>query len=227
MNHKSASIQYRAFEYDVKSVGEKGAFSGYASVFGVVDSHNEIVAPGAFVESLAQTRAKGRSLPVLWQHRVGEPIGDWKMESLKEDAHGLFGDGQLWLDDAPYARIAQRGMASRSITGLSIGYYVRKSSYDEKTKLRTLQQLDLVEISVVTTPANDDARIETVKSKLAHGGLPTLPEFEQLLREAGFSKTQAAVIANRGLKHLLNRGEPGGAGGDVAGLLGSIQFPKF
>jgi hypothetical protein len=60
-----------------------------------------------------------------------------------------------------------------------------------------------VEISIVTVPANDEARTDVIKSKLAHGSLPTLPEFEQLLREAGFSKTQAAVIANRGLKHML------------------------
>jgi hypothetical protein len=94
-------------------------------------------------------------------------------------------------------------MQSRSITGLSIGYYVRESSFDEKTRIRTLTKLDLVEISIVTVPANDEARTDTIKSKLAHGGLPSLPEFELLLREAGFSKTQSAVIANRGLQHLL------------------------
>ncbi|MCY1357986.1 phage prohead protease, HK97 family [compost metagenome] len=148
---------------------------------------------------------------MLWQHRTDEPIGDWNIESLKEDDRGLFGAGGLWLDEAPYARIAYRGMRSRSITGLSIGYYVRDSSFDEKTRIRTLTKLDLVEISIVTVPANDEARTDVIKSKLAHGGLPTLPEFEQLLREAGFSKTQSAVIANRGLQHLLrseSEGDP-------------------
>ncbi|HHE9894431.1 TPA: HK97 family phage prohead protease, partial [Campylobacter jejuni] len=90
-----------------------------------------------------------------------------------------------------------------SITGLSIGYYVRESSFDEKTRIRTLTKLDLVEISIVTVPANDEARTDTIKSKLAHGGLPSLREFELLLREAGFSKNQSTVIANRGLQHLL------------------------
>lgn len=208
MNRKFGSMQIRAFDYDVKDVSEKGRFSGYGSVFGVVDSYNEVVAPGAFVESLLAIKAKGRSLPVLWQHRTAEPIGDWDMSSLKEDQHGLLGDGNLWLDDAPYARIAQKGMTSKAITGLSIGYYIRDSSFDQKTGVRTLKQLDLVEISIVTNPANDDARIDAVKSKLAHGSLPTLPEFEHILREAGFSNTQATVIANRGLSHLLKQGEP-------------------
>ena len=96
------------------------------------------------------------------------------------------------------------------MTGLSIGYWVLKSERDETTNIRTLLELDLEEVSLVTFPANDDARVDGVKFKLAHGELPTLPEFERLLREAGFSKTKAAVIAAHGLPHLL-RSESGGA----------------
>lgn len=205
MRHKDrlAAVKYRSFDYDVKAVGDDGLFSGYGSVFGVVDSYKEVVAPGAFLESIEDTKAKGRTFPVLWQHMTREPIGSWDIESLKEDDHGLFGDGELWLPDAPYARIAFRGMQTRSITGLSIGYYVRESSFDQKTGIRTLTKLDLIEISIVTVPANDEARTDTIKSKLAHGGLPSMPEFELLLREAGFSKSQSTVIANRGLQHLL------------------------
>lgn len=223
---KSSGMQIRAFDYEVKAVDEAGRFSGYGSVFGVVDSYNEIVAPGAFLESLDETRAKGRTFPVLWQHRTAEPIGNWDISSLKEDTRGLLGDADLWLEEAPYARIAHRGMKSKAVTGLSIGYYVRESSFDEKTRIRTLTKLDLVEISIVTTPANDEARIDAVKAKLAHGGMPTLPEFEQLLREAGFSKTQAAVVANRGLKHLLDRSESGGGTGDITQLLSSFSLNR-
>lgn len=203
MKRKSGVMQIRAFDYQVKAAQESGLFSGYGSVFGTIDSYNEVVAPGAFLESLAETKGKDRTLPVLWQHRSGEPIGAWDIDSLKEDDRGLLGDGQLWLDAAPYAKIALAGMRSKAITGLSIGYYVRESSMDEKTRIRTLTKLDLVEISIVTSPANDDARIDAIKAQVAHGNLPTLPDFEKLLREAGFSKTQSAVIANRGLAHLL------------------------
>lgn len=201
MNHKSAAFKTRAFEWDTKAVSDDGLFSGYGSVFDVVDSYNEVVAPGAFTNSLAELKAKGRALPILWQHRTGDPIGDW--QAMSEDSIGLKGEGALWLEDAPYARIAYRGMKSRAITGLSIGYYVLKSSYNEKTWIRTLEEVELVECSIVTVPANDEARIDAIKARIAHGALPDLPDFEKLLREAGFSKTQAAVIANRGLKHLL------------------------
>ena len=197
----SAAMKIRGFDLDVKAVAVDGTFTGYGSVFGVVDSYNEVVAPGAFANSLATLAEKGRSLPVLWQHRTGEPIGAWT--SLKEDGRGLLGSGALWLNEAPNARVAYKGMESKAITGLSIGYYVIKSSYNEKTGIRTLEELDLVECSIVTVPANDEARIDSIKARIAHGALPSLPDFEKLLREAGFSKTQSAVIANRGLAHLL------------------------
>lgn len=228
MKRKSAAMQVRSFDYEIKAVKDDGLFSGYGSVFGNVDSYRETVAPGAFAESLAETRGKGRTFPVLWQHRSGEPIGNWNIESLKEDDHGLFGEGELWLGDAPYAKVAHRGMQSKAITGLSIGYYVREDSFDEKTRVRTLKKLDLVEISIVTNPANDDARIDAVKAMIAGGSLPSIKEFEQILREAGFSKSHAAVIANRGLSHLLrSESEEKASSEALIQQIASFSLPKL
>lgn len=208
MFRKHGSLKVRDFDLSIKAVGDDGTFTGYGSVFGNVDSYQEVVAAGAFTESLAELAAKGRPLPLLWQHWGSEPIGIW--ESLSEDEHGLKGTGRLLVNAVTRAKEAHALMQVRAVSGLSIGYWVRESSYDEKTGIRTLTKLDLVEISLVTFPANDEARVDSVKMKLAHGGLPTLSEFEGLLREAGFSKTQAAVIASRGLKHLLDRSESEG-----------------
>ena len=202
MKH-SGALKVRDFDFEVKAVGEDGTFSGYGSVWGVVDSYNEIVAPGAFTESLAEIASKGRPVPVLWQHRSSEPIGSWT--NLKEDDHGLWGDGRILLDAGDMERRAHAHMKARTVTGLSIGYWVRESSYDEKTGIRTLTKLELVEISLVTFPANDDARVEAVKFKLAHGELPTDRELEKFLREAGFSKTRAAGLVTHGLSELRRR----------------------
>lgn len=199
----SGALKVRDFGFDIKAVNEDGTFNGYGSVFGVVDSYKEVVAPGAFTESLRELEAKGRPVPVLWQHRSSEPIGAWS--KLREDEHGLFGEGKILLDAGDMERRAYAHMKARTVTGLSIGYWVRESSYDEKTGIRTLSKLDLVEISLVTFPANDDARVEAVKFKLAHGELPTDREFERFLREAGFSKTRAAGLVSHGLGELRRR----------------------
>lgn len=205
------TILHKSIELDLKKLEDNGHFSGYGSVFNVVDKGGDIVAPGAFAESLDVWSKNGRTVPVLWQHDPGQPIGAW--ENLKEDDHGLLGDASLWLEDAPYARLAHRGMKAKTITGLSIGYRVKKHSVNSSTGVFTLEKLDLVEISVVTNPMNDDARVASVKSMIAAGMVPTLREFEDFLREAGFSKSQAAAIANGGLSKL-SRGEPGGEKSD-------------
>ncbi|WP_459061848.1 HK97 family phage prohead protease [Stenotrophomonas sp. PSU-St15] len=228
MNRKSAALKIRDFDLSVKAVSDGGLFSGYGSVFGTVDSYREVVAPGAFSESLAEIKSKGRPVPVLWQHRSGEPIGVYT--GLVEDAHGLKVEGQLIIDGVARAKEAHALMKAGAVSGLSIGYYVREDSWDEKERVRTLKKVDLVEISLVTFPANDDARIDAIKSKLAHGSLPTMPEFEQILREAGFSKSQSAVIANRGLKHLLDRSESGSKATEdytAVPVLGRLTLPTF
>jgi uncharacterized protein len=200
----TGALKVRDFDLELKAVNDDGTFNGYGSVFGVVDSYQEVVARGAFTESLSEMQAKGRPVPVLWQHRSGEPIGAWT--DLKEDEKGLFGAGELLIKEVRQATEAHALMKRRVVTGLSIGYWVRESSVDEVTGIRTLKKLDLVEISLVTFPANDDARVDAVKFKLAHGELPTDREFEKFLREAGgFSKTLAAGLVGHGLDELRRR----------------------
>lgn len=234
MFRKSAALKTKAFEFDTKAISDDGLFTGYGSVFGVVDSYNEVVAAGAFVDSLAEIKAKGRTLPILWQHRTGEPIGNWKIDTLKEDSRGLIGEGELWLEESSYAKTAYRGMKSGAITGLSIGYWVRESTFDEKTRIRTLTKLDLVEISIVTTPANDEARIDAVKARLAQGQYPTLREFEEFLREKGFSRSEAEAIAAGGFKNWPGRESEAPQGDTKAAaiqqmsdLLSGFQLPKL
>lgn len=203
--HRKAAAQLRTREIDfeIKSVEKSGIFTGYGSVFGVKDSYGEIVAPGAFKASLKARAERGRKLPVLWQHRSGEPIGVY--DTVKEDATGLWVEGRLLVDDVARAKEAHALMGAGAVTGLSIGYFVIADSWNEKDRIRTLTELDLQEVSPVTFPANEEARIETVKSKLQAGQRPTLREFEELLREKGFSRADAEHIAVHGFKNWLAR----------------------
>lgn len=222
MHYKHGSLKVQDFTLSIKAsdIADDGSFTGYGSVFGgEPDSYGELVAKGAFVESLAELAEKGRVVPVLWQHRSTEPIGVYT--EIVEDAHGLKVTGKLLIDDVAQAREAYALLKAGAVTGLSIGYWVRQSKYDQATGVRTLIKLDLVEVSLVTFPAKDDARVESVKFKLDRGQLPTKSEFEKGLREAfSFSKSQATAIASHGLDYLL-RSESEGAG-DLKSLSDTI-----
>lgn len=220
------NVKRRAFALDIKSVSDHG-FSGYVSIFGTPDSYREICAKGCFSASLAATAAAGRKLPVLWQHRTDEPIGQW--DRLEEDERGLYGEATLWTEDAPYARIAHRGMAAKAISGLSIGYYVVADSFNEVERIRTLTAVDLQEASVVTSPAHTDARVDQVRAKLAAGERITDREFETVLREkVGFSRSEAADIAAHGFKawsrREADRPQATGGLGDLAQALRSFSL---
>lgn len=196
----------KSFNLEIKAVQEDGFFSGYGAVFGNVDWYNDIILPGAFKNTLAKWSTKGKLPPVLWNHSTNEPIGIYT--KLLEDEKGLYVEGKLLVDDVPKAKSTHALLKAGAIDGLSIGYRTVKSSYNEDTDIRELIELDLGEISIVTTPANDQSLITSVKSKLEHGQLPSLAEFEKFLREsAGFSKAQATVIASKGLRPLLSESD--------------------
>lgn len=200
-----SNLKTKTIDFEVKAVSDDGFFSGYCSVFDVEDSYGDVVKAGAYAESIKEWSAKNKMPPILWQHNRSEVIGVWT--KLVEDEHGLYGEGRLLVNDVAKAKEAHALMKHGAIDGLSIGYRVKKWSYNEDEEVLELLEIDLKEISVVTFPANEDSRIDNVKSTLLKGELPTLPEFEKFLREAGFSKSQATAIAGHGLRKLI-QGEP-------------------
>lgn len=145
---------------DVKFVGEAGAFEGYASVFGVLDSYGDIVKKGAFKKTLSEMKSEGRLPAMLWQHDSGQPIGVY--DEVREDEKGLFVSGRLFIDDIAKAKEAYKLMKDAALTGLSIGYRVLKDSWQEKKRI--LEEVELLEVSVVTFPANNAARVASVKN---------------------------------------------------------------
>lgn len=198
------------FALEVKAVSSAGEFEGYGSTFGgQPDSYGDIMAKGCFTATLERHKREGTMPLMLFGHRSDElPIGVWS--DMAEDRKGLYVKGQIDLDDAMGARV-HRALSNKAVRGLSIGYATKASEPDEKRpQVRHLTEVDLWEVSVVNFPANRRSLVSSVKDIMSGGHLPTLPEFEAFLREAGFSKSQATAIAGKGLSHLL-RGEPGDA----------------
>lgn len=186
---------------DLKAVSETGMIEGYVSVFGNVDSYGEVVESEAFNETLAKAEKAKRKIKLLWQHDPHQPIGVW--DELTVDRKGLWGKGRLLIDESPKAREAHGLLLAGALDGLSIGYRTLKAEPKPgKEGVISLLKLDLMEASVVTFAANERARVEVVKSILDGGSLPTVREFEGLLRDAGFSKAKAKAIAAAATPHL-------------------------
>jgi HK97 family phage prohead protease len=147
--------------FELKFLAETGTFEGYASVFNVVDNVQDKIAPGAFRDSLAQYHREHRFPPLLWQHDAAEPVGAWR--EMYEDSHGLYVKGDLFINDIALAKEAYKLLKENVVTGLSIGYRARESHREEKSGVRVLTKLDLLEVSLVTFPANELARVSGVK----------------------------------------------------------------
>ncbi|WP_172122757.1 MULTISPECIES: HK97 family phage prohead protease [unclassified Devosia] len=130
-----------------------GRFSGYASLFGRLDGGGDIVMPGAFARSLKQRRERIR---LLFQHDPTEPVGIW--ETIGEDSHGLFVAGRL-VGGVPRADALRRLIEARALDGLSIGFRTVKATRDRPSGHRRLWQIELFEISIVTFPMLEEARI--------------------------------------------------------------------
>ncbi len=183
---------------DLKSIADDGAFEGYASVFGREDLGRDVIAPGAFRDSLAAKGAGG--IRLLFQHNPAEPIGRW--EELKEDGKGLFARGRLTIEVAR-AREVLSLMRSGAIDGLSIGFRALKAHRDRARGIRRIDKVDLWEISIVTFPMLPDARIRSVKQRPFAGRLPTERELERwLTQDAGLSRSEARALLRDGLKGL-------------------------
>jgi|AntRauTorckE6833_2_1112554.scaffolds.fasta_scaffold17917_2 HK97 family phage prohead protease len=185
---------------DVETISGEGQFEGYASVFDHTDSVHDRVVRGAFKNSLDRYRQKQSLPPLLWQHDSSEPIGVWR--EMYEDHHGLFVRGELFIKDIPRARQAYKLITEKGLSGLSIGFKALESYRDQDTGARVLTEIDLLEVSLVTFPALESARVSQMKAALQSGKLPDERSLEAFLRDAGFSRKQAKSFIAAGYKSL-------------------------
>lgn len=134
-----------------------GRFEGYASLFGIADSAGDTMARGAFAASLKKRGAGGVKL--LYQHVAAEPIGVWS--ELYEDALGLFVRGRV-LTDLERGRDVLALMREGALDGLSVGFKTIRARTERRSGARVIHEADLWEVSVVTFPMLDGARVRRV-----------------------------------------------------------------
>ena len=181
---------------------ETGMFSGYAAFFGNKDSYGEVITKNAFDSFMSQDGEPVKGVKLLWQHRQDEPIGVWK--SMEIDENGLMAHGKLLIQDVQRAREAYALMKEGAISGLSIGFRVKKDGWimGEEDNIKYLTDIDLIETSIVTFPSNTRATITNVKDL---SGIKTIRDFEESLRDVGASKQEARALASLASKMFGQR----------------------
>jgi HK97 family phage prohead protease len=172
-----------------------GVFVGYASLFGRRDQSGDIVMPGAFAKSLKRRAAE--SIRMLFQHDPAEPVGTWL--EMRETERGLYVEGRL-------DRNVQRGreilslLESKGLDGLSIGFRTVSARRDRARNARLLDEIDLWEISLVTFPMLEGARVSDVKRR-------TFNAAESVFSPVSKMKLGASPQGDA-LPHPVERGTP-------------------
>lgn len=135
-------------------------FCGYASVTGVRDNHNDIILKGAFSQTIATWKKKGKFPPVLWQHHYDDPAVAY-LTQMHEDDKGLWVKGTFFTN-FPLAQMAYQAVKSGATNALSIGFRILKSRMTQEG--REISLADVHEISFATLPGNENALIHECKT---------------------------------------------------------------
>jgi len=189
-------MEHKTLNLEIKAEDEEGVITGYGAVFGNEDNGGDIILNGAFAASLQERLPK-----MLWQHMSFAPIGVW--EQASEDETGLYVRGRI-LDTVEQGREAKALIEAGAIDGMSIGYRTVDSGRGADGA-RVLKELDLWEISLVTFPMLESARVDAIKAagEFQEGNAALLKKLvEQSLREAGFSRTEAKAGASAAVGKL-------------------------
>lgn len=159
-------------EFKFSQDDQPGVFEGYGAVFGNVDSHGDVILPGAFKDSLADYKSRGAMPGLYAEHSIyvtgGDllPAGAWL--DMVEDDRGLKVKGKVSALDTDYGKRLRGLMVDGAMTGLSIAYRVPQGGSRLGKKAgepkRTLKTLDLKSVDIVSDPSNNAARIQEIKA---------------------------------------------------------------
>lgn len=200
MSEKESNIKLRAIKsLFVPAEGDnepEGTIYGCASVYDVVDEYGDIIRQGAYDDVLSSGE-----LPKMFFNHLSYssvPIGIWlKMWS---DVKGLWVKGRINLE-LEKGREVYSAIKQGAVDGLSVCIDVSEFESDGSEHRIITRVVGMPEISICTFPANHDARLTDVKSKLDK--TKTLSDYERILRDVGLSKSEATAFVSSLKKSVL------------------------
>lgn len=158
-------MEIKTKTYDVAS--DNGAITAYAATWiREPDSYGDVISKGAFLDSIADIEANGKTLPLLYNHDnsdIKNFIGT--ITSLEEDDHGL--KFEAVFDDTPEAQRARQLAMDGRLAKFSFAYDILDQgevTLEDGRKANELRKLNIHEVSLVLYPANPDTSVIEVKS---------------------------------------------------------------
>ena len=160
MEHK-----YKEFPMQ-KSEGDAGTISGYFSTYDrIPDSYGDVIAKGAFTETIQKRKESGHPFPLCWNHDLNQIVGSIDPEDIIDDDHGPHMDASFF--NTPLAQEKREIVKSGVVYQFSFAYDVLEAGpveLEDGIKANELRKLDLFEVSIVPIPANQNAVMTEVKA---------------------------------------------------------------
>lgn len=154
---------YKSF--DLKA-DDAGTISGYFSTYDrIPDSYGDVIAPGAFLDTIKARKESGHPFPLCWNHDLDQIIGAVDPDDITETEKGPLMVAKFF--DTPIAQEKREIVKSGVVYQFSFAYDVKDAAavtLEDGTKANELRKLDLFEISIVPIPANQNAVMTEVKS---------------------------------------------------------------
>ena len=158
MKHK-----YKEFAL-IKSADDAGTISGYFSTYDrIPDSYGDVVAPGAFTDTIKAREESGHKFPLCWNHDLDQIIG--QVDTIEDTEKGPLMTASFF--NTPLAQEKREIVKSGVVYQFSFAYDVREAAQvtlEDGTKANELQKLDLFEVSIVPVPANPRAEVTDIKA---------------------------------------------------------------
>lgn len=151
--------------FEIKSEKDTGTISGYFSTYDrIPDSYGDVVAPGAFTETIKAREESGHPFPLCWNHDLNMIIGS--VDKIEDDEKGPLMTASFF--NTPLAQEKRAIVQSGVVYQFSFAYEVKENglvTLEDGTKANELRKLDLFEVSIVPIPANPRAEVTEVKSE--------------------------------------------------------------
>lgn len=146
--------------FEAKSINKKSKalkIAGYANTT-AKDRAGDVITAHAWAKGVENFR---RNPVLLYQHKHDCPIG--KVNSIKVDKKGIFVEASV-SEAAEKTQGVQTLIKDGALKSFSVGFRVKDGNYNREDDTMTITDVELLEVSVVSVPCNQDSLFSLAKS---------------------------------------------------------------